>query len=70
MLQYVNRARRTSDGVLVYWTTEDDPDPQLEASNAPSPANGYADPVVAASVRLGWIFAPLGLLAAAIVMAR
>ena len=49
MLQYVNRARRTSDGALVYWTTEDDPDPQLQAANAPSPANGYADPVVVAT---------------------
>jgi hypothetical protein len=31
---------------------------------------GYADPVVAASVRLGWVFAPLGLLAASLVVNR
>lgn len=46
MLQYVNRARRNSDGVLAYWITEDAPDPLLQAANAPSPANGYSASVV------------------------
>lgn len=49
MLQYVNRARRIADGVLVYWTTEDDPDPTLAAANAPSPAQDYTQPVVVAT---------------------
>ncbi len=49
MLQYVNRARRTSDGVLVYWTTEDNPDPLLQAATAPSPAQDYTGAVVVAT---------------------
>lgn len=49
MLQYVNRARRTADGVLVYWATEDDPDPLLQAANAPSPAVAYTGAVVVAT---------------------
>ena len=44
--EYVNRARRTSDSVLVYWTTIGAADPTLAAGNAPSPADDYADPVV------------------------
>lgn len=46
MLQYVNRARKVGDGSIVYWVTEDDPDPLLQAPNAPSPANDYGAVVV------------------------
>jgi len=44
--EYVNRARRTSDSALVYWTTIGAADPTLAAANAPSPAGDYADAVV------------------------
>jgi hypothetical protein len=44
--EYLNRARRTSDGVLVYWTTIGAADPTLASGNAPSPAGDYADAVV------------------------
>lgn len=44
--EYVNRARRTADGALVYWTTIGAADPTLAAAGAPSPAGAYADPVV------------------------
>lgn len=44
--EYLNRARRTSDGVLVYWTTIGAADPTLASGNAPSPADDYADAVV------------------------
>ena len=46
--EYTNRARRTSDSALLYWTTIGAADPALAAGNAPSPAGDYADAVVVA----------------------
>ncbi len=45
MQVYINRAKRTADGVNVYWQTEDSADPTMAAANAPSPSANYQDVV-------------------------
>ena len=45
--EYLNRVRRNSDGVYVYWTTTGSADPTLSAANAPSPSGNFSNPVVA-----------------------
>ena len=56
-IEYLMRARRTADSVIVYWTVLDSADTIMAAANAPNPADDYGDVVVAArrSVRAGLI---------------
>jgi hypothetical protein len=47
VLQYINRARRKSNGAVDYWLTEDNPDPLLQAANAPDGDPSLYDVTVA-----------------------
>lgn len=49
MLQYINRARRKSTGEVLYWSTEDNPDPFLQADNSPDGDPSLYEVTVAAT---------------------